>query len=336
MRGDDLQLLALLESYFQVHLRRVRGASAHTIRAYRDGLRLFFAFAARRLARPIEELRLNDIRVEVVLAFLDHLEADRRNCAATRNCRRAAIRGFVEHVLRHDPTRAEQYGRVLAIPSKRALSRPANYLEPADARLVLAQPDASTPAGARDRALLLVLYNTGARISEALGIRPDDIQLLRPRQVRLHGKGGKDRICPLWSETAAAFGHLLQSCSVGDGPIFRSARGAPLSRDGAAYLIDRYARAASTKSPSLRRRHVTPHVLRHSCAVALLQAGVDLTVIRDYLGHVSVATTGRYVASNLQMKRTVLEAFWRRAGLDKRPRRPWRPTPSLLAFLASL
>jgi site-specific recombinase XerD len=323
---------------FQAHLRAVRGASEHTIRAYRDSLRLFFVFAAQRAGRDhsLGELGMEDLRVEVVLAFLDNLEGARRNTAATRNCRLAAIRGLVEHVLRHDPTRAEQYRQILAIPSKRARNRPPSYLEPEDARVLLRQPDGTTLNGIRDRALLLVLYNTGARISEALAIRPDDIQFQRPRQVRLHGKGNKDRICPLWAETANALRDLLRRSPVGDAPVFRSARGTPLSRDGAAYLLTKYVRSATRTLPLLARRRITPHVLRHSCAVALLQAGVELSVIRDYLGHVSIATTGRYLSANLQMKRTALEAFWRRSGLEHKPSRRWQPSPSVLAFLATL
>jgi site-specific recombinase XerD len=201
----------------------------------------------------------------------------------------------------------------------------------------LAQPDATTVAGARDRALLLLLYNTGARISEALAVCQQDVTFSRPHQVRLHGKGGKDRLCPLWSETVSAIRNLLARSPAQAGPIFRNSQGGGLSRDGAAYLLSRSVRSAAQTLPILRQRRVTPHALRHSCAVALLQAGVDLTVIRDYLGHVSVATTGRYVSSNLEMKRTVLEAFWKRSGLQSaRPTRRWRPTDNALAFLASL
>ncbi len=293
-------------------------------------------FVAQETGRSISRLSVEDLRTDLVLAFLDHLEGTRRNSAGTRNCRLAAVRGFVEHVLRHDPCHAEQYRQVLAIPAKRAHSRPPSYLEPEEARILLRQPESTTPAGARDRALLLVLYNTGARISEALAIRVGDIQLQRPRQVRLHGKGSKDRLCPLWAETASAMQSLLRCSPAGQGPIFRNARGAPLSRDGAAYVLAKHARSAARTMPVLARRQITPHVLRHSCAVALLQAGVELSVIRDYLGHVSVATTGRYLSTNLQAKRTVLEAFWRRAGLDQKPPRPWQPSPSVLAFLAGL
>jgi integrase/recombinase XerD len=328
-------LLTLVQSFFADHLRRVRGASEHTVRAYRDTLRMFFVFLAGRLDRSVADLRLDDVRAEGVLAFLHHIESERGNGAVTRNCRLAAIRSFAEHLLRHDVTRAEQYGRILAIPTKRAVSRLVTYLEPEDVRAVIAAIDGHAMASCRDRALLLLLYNTGARVSEALALRPRDLQLERPRQVRLYGKGGKERICPLWAETATA----LRTVAIDAGPddtIFRSARNGPLTRDGAAYVIEKYVRRAAESRPALRRHRVTPHVLRHSCAVALLQAGVDISVIRDYLGHASVATTSRYITTNLQTKREVLEAFWARAGLDHRSTPRWRPSSKLLAFLASL
>lgn len=329
-------LLAHVERYFQGHLRQVRGASDHTIRAYSDALRLFFVFLAQYVERPISQLQLDNVRAEAVLAFLDHVEAKRGNTAVTRNCRLAAIRSFADHLLRHDLTRAEQYGRILALPAKRARQRVISYLEPNEARAVIAQVHATTSSGLRDRALLLFLYNTGARVSEALAVRPRDLQLLRPHHARLRGKGNKDRICPIWSETATALRSLVTGAESPDEPVFRSARGATLTRDGVAYILAKHVRGAAESTPGLRRRRITPHVLRHSCAVALLQAGVDVTVIRDYLGHTSITTTSRYLATNLKMKRDVLAAFWKRAGLDRKPDRAWRASPKLIAFLESL
>jgi site-specific recombinase XerD len=334
LSGSD-ELLALVQRFFSDHLRRVRGASEHTVRAYRDTLRMFFAFLADRLKRSVAELALDDICAEDVLAFLHHIESKRGNSAVTRNCRLAAIRSFAEHLLRHDITRAEQYGRILAIPMKRAASRLVTYLEPEDVRAVIAAVDGQTPMCRRDRALLLILYNTGARISEVLALRPRDCHLERPRQVRLYGKGGKERVCPLWAETASAIRTIAMDASP-DETFFRSARGGPLTRDGAAYIIERRVARAAEARPTLRRHRVTPHVLRHSCAVALLQAGVDVSVIRDYLGHASVATTSRYLATNLEMKRQVLNDFWARAGLAPRSTSRWRPSPKLLTFLSSL
>lgn len=329
-------LLSLVESYFNDHLRRVRGASPHTVRAYGHALRLFFLFLAQQRGRRMSDLALDDIVVDQVIAFLDHVEAERGNAAATRNCRLAAIRGFVEHLLRHDLSRAEQYQRILAVHAKRAPVHAIQYLEPEQARVVLAQPDRRSPAGLRDYALLIFLYNTGARIAEALTVTPDDLHLAPPRHVRLHGKGSKERVCPLWSETAAALSRLVCSTSETSGPVFRNARGQPLSRDGAAYLLRKYASLAARELPALRRRRITPHVLRHSCAVALLQAGVDITVIRDYLGHASVATTSRYISTNVQMKREALQSFWRRAGLAPTAGKRWRPSSHVIDFLSSL
>ena len=329
-------LFALVQSYFDEYLRRVRGASAHTIHAYGHGLRLFFLFLANLLGQSVAELRLEHIRAEAVLAFLNHLESSRGNGVSTRNCRLAAIKGFVEHLIRNDLTRAEQYSSIMAIPTKRTASRLVSYLEPEEVRAVIEAVDLRTTTGPRDHALLLFLYNTGARVSEALAVCSCDLWLNRPRQVRLFGKGRKERLVPLWPETATALKHLLHILISTDGVVFRNTRGDPLSRDGVAYVLEKYVRIAITSVPSLNRHKVTPHVLRHSCAVGLLQAGVDVSVIRDYLGHASVATTDRYITSNLKMKRDVLEAFWRRSGLEDRPRKRWRPTTKMLKFLSSL
>ena len=328
-------LLRLVESYFDDHLRRVRGASRHTLRAYAHALRLFFTFLAGRLRRTIADLKVDDVKADAVLAFLEHVETVRHNTPASRNCRLAALRGFAAHLLRQDIARAAQYQRILAIPSKKTRHQPVTYWEPEVVAAILAEPDRTTPFGARDHALLLFLYNTGARVSEALGVHRRDLQLTGPHHVRLHGKGGKERICPLWPETAAVLVPLLPT-DADAGADFRSRSGNRLSRDGVAYLLEKYARRASTQHPVLRRSRVSPHILRHSCAVALLQAGVDVTVIRDYLGHASIATTSRYVTSNLQMKRDVLDAFWKRAGLARGGRAPWKPKPELLRFLTSL
>lgn len=328
-------LLRLVQSYFDDHLRRVRGASRHTLRTYAHALRLFFIFLSDRLGRPIADLRVDDVHADAVLAFLDHVETARRNTSSTRNCRLAAIRGFAAHLLRHDIARAAQYQRILAIPSKKTRYRPATYWEPEVVAAILAEPDRSSTFGARDHALLLFLYNTGARVGEAIAVRRQDLQLARPSQVRLRGKGDKERICPLWPETAAAVARLLDGDDNFGSVVFRNRRGRPLSRDGVAYLLKRYAHRAARQHPVLRRSRISPHILRHSCAVALLQAGVDVSVIRDYLGHASVATTSRYVTTNLQMKREVLDAFWKRAGLARK-RTSWQPTPELLRFLTSL
>lgn len=329
-------LLNVVESYFKDYLCRVRGASRHTVLAYRDALRLFFCFLAENRGRSVARLGFDDLRAEHVLAFLNHLEVKRGNSVATRNARLAAIRSFAEHLVRHDPTRAGQYQRILSLPAKRSRQPSLPYLEPEEVSVILRQPDCTTPLGRRDHTLLLFLYNTGARVSEALTVRQNDVQFQRPYQVRIQGKGNKERYCPLWRDTAMALREIAQADAGADQPFFLNSRGHRLTRHGVAYLIRKYTTLAAKEAKTLSGRSVTPHILRHSCAVALLQSGVDVTVIRDYLGHASVSTTSRYLSTNLQIKRKVLGAFWERAGLSGPLDSTWTPEAEVLAFLSSL
>ena len=332
------ELFVLVESFFTEYLPRQRGSSQHTVRAYRDALKLLFEFTAQRSGRQIASLELGDLDVDAITGFLDHIEVNRSNSAATRNCRRAALRSFFKHLIRNDLAHSRQYTRVLAIPSKKARQRPATYLEADDVRAIIARPDQRTIDGWRDYALLLFLYNCGARVSEVTGVLWSDLQLVPPRQVRLRGKGRKERLVPLWRDTADALHRLRSTAMSADQQyVFVNRHGQPLTRDGVAYILQKYASAvAMEERPTLAHKRITPHVLRHNCAVALLQSGTDVTVIRDYLGHASVATTGRYITTNLQMKRDALETFWEHAGIEPARAKPWKPKPDLLAFLQSL
>jgi len=336
-RRPSRGLFAHVQSYFTEYLPRQRGASTHTIRAYRDALTLLLRFVADQRGRGLDALQLSDLDADAVTRFLDHIEIERSNLPITRNCRRAAIRGFFKHLLRNDMAHSLQYMRVLAIPAKKARQRPATYLEAEEVRLIIGMPDRRTHDGWRDYTLLLFLYNCGARVSEAAELQWDDLHLMAPRQVRLRGKGRKERLLPLWPETANAL-HRLRGMSRGaDGQcVFVNRQGRPLTRDGIAYVLVKHATAAARSYPALRHKRITPHVLRHSCAVALLQSGTDVTVIRDYLGHASVATTGRYITTNLQMKRDAMQAFWKTAGIEPASTKRWRPKANLLAFLQSL
>jgi integrase/recombinase XerD len=336
-RSPSRGLFAHVQSYFTEYLPRQRGASVHTIRAYRDALALLFRFVAEQRGRGVASLQLSDLDADAVTHFLDHIETERSNSAATRNCRRTAIRSFFKHVLRNDIAHSQQYMRVLAIPAKKARQRPATYLEAEDVRLIINMPNKRTHEGWRDYTLLLFLYNCGARVSEATGLRWIDLQLTAPRQVRLRGKGKKERLLPLWSETANALHRLRgMSRSADQQCVFLNRHGQPLTRDGVAYVLTKHATAAACNNPSLKRKHITPHVLRHSCAVAMLQSGTDVTVIRDYLGHASIATTSRYITTNLKMKRDAMQAFWKKAGIEPANTKPWKPKADLLAFLQSL
>jgi integrase/recombinase XerD len=337
MKPPGPTLLRLTQSFFQQHLQQTRGASPHTVRAYRDTLRLFFEFLAQQTHRGIDRLTLADVTVQRVLDFLIHLEGQRGNRPVTRNCRLAGLRSWAKHLLRHDPGCAEQYARILALPAKRCRQGPPDYLEPEQFRLLLDETVSHASGNLRDAVLLLFLYNTGARVSEALQLRWADLVTDGPRQVRLHGKGGRDRICPLWKQTSLLLRQLRQQAGgPPEGPVFLNARRQPLTRDGAAYVLRRCYRLAQQQHPSLPKSPIHPHMLRHSCAVALLQAGIELTAIRDYLGHASITTTSRYLQTNLAMKYDVLSRFWKRAGLDRKEPKRWRPSPSLLQFLQSL
>lgn len=337
MSRSQKGLFAHVQSYYAEYLPTQRGASVHTIRAYRDALTMFFTFVAERLGRGVASIQIDDIDADAVTRFLDHIEKQRSNSAATRNCRRAAIRSFFKHLLRNDLAHSQQYARVLAIPAKKARQRPATYLEAEDVRLIISMPNQRTVDGWRDYTLLLFLYNSGARVSEATGLRWNDLRLTSPRQVRLYGKGKKERLLPLWTETANALYRLrCMSGATDEQYVFVNRHSQPLTRDGVAYVLGKHAAAAACEDPALRCKHITPHVLRHSCAVALLQSGADVTVIRDYLGHASIATTGRYITTNLQTKREAMLAFWKTAGIEPVNAKTWKPRGDMLAFLKSL
>lgn len=335
MKHPPSLLAHLLEEFFLNYLPKIRGVSPHTLHSYRDALRLFLSHVAKRRRCTVDRLAVEHLQVTDVLAFLEELEHQRSNSIHTRNCRLIALRCFFKHAARHDPDHAEHYSRILAVATKKAPQRVCVYLEPEEVKVLLNLPDQQSELGRRDYALLLFLYNTGARVSEAMGVRVQDLSLGPPRQVRLHGKGQKERICPLWAQTATAIKRLIISESPTGAPVFLNQRGQPLTRHGVLRLFRKYS-VQMRRSQSFPRRSLHPHLLRHSCAVALLQAGVDLTVIRDYLGHASTATTNRYVSTNLKMKREALSTFWARAGISKAGSNHWKPSTKLLDLLRSL
>lgn len=301
-------LAPLLESFFRQRLAAQRRASPATISAYRDALRLLLVFAAEKLGRPPVQLMVEELDRDMVLAFLDFLEAKRGNSVRTRNARLAAIRSFFEHVAYSDPSAMGMVQRILLIPGKRCSARVISYLRKDELSAVLAAHDLSTAQGRRDHALLLFLARTGARVSEATAVDPGDLRLDAPAQVLVHGKGRKDRVVPLAPDLVMTLREFNRGRSLGErrGPVFANARGERLSRFGVVHILSRAVACAVKTVPSLRGRAVSPHVLRHTTAMHLLQAGVDLATIQAWLGHVSITTTHAYVEANLEMKRQAI------------------------------
>lgn len=334
--GRRDRLLQHIESFFREHLQRTRGASRHTLLSYRDSLQLFFCYLADAKGRDVSKLCLEDITENRVLAFLDHLEAARGNGVATRNSRLTAIKSFCRYLIRKDTTHAAEYGLIVSIATKKGPRPDIPYLEPAEVKLLLEQANQDEVLGLRDYALIQFLYNTGVRVSEALSLTVDGLEL-DARQVRVHGKGRKDRMCPLWRSTTALLRRYTARWKLGaESRLFCNARRRPLTTSGIAYILEGHFEAAKKKYPVLRKRKISPHVMRHSCACALLQSGVDLVTVRDLLGHESVRTTNRYTRANMKTKRQALEAFWKIVDLSDGQAAPWKPKPELLGFLASL
>lgn len=324
----------LLRMFFTDWMIQQRNASVHTVKSYRDTWRLFLRFVAARRGKPIVRLTLSELTAAEVIAFLQYLEEDRGDTIGTRNCRLAALRSFFGFVATRKPELMAQCVEVMNVPTKKAPIRAPDYLEPEEVQAILAQPDRSTLVGQRDHALLSFLYNTGARIQEALDLCPQAIRFEAPACVRLYGKGRKERISPLWPETVALLRSLLERTPrQTNEPIFVNRYGNPLSASGVRFKLADYVSAAEKIAPTLAAKHVTPHSFRHATAVHLVAAGVDVTVIRSWLGHVSLETTNHYAQANLETKRRALERV-ERPKTDSSP--SWRRDQSVLDWLDTL
>jgi site-specific recombinase XerD len=273
-----------------------------------------------------------------VLGFLQHLEAERHNQPATRNVRLAAIHAFARYCATQHPDRLEQCQRVLAVPFKRTGSRPIEYLEYEEIQAVLATVDRTTADGRRDYALVATMFNTGARVQEIVTLRRCDLELETRPQVRLFGKGRKERVCPLWPQTAALLSALLTERPIQmlpHAPVFLNHRGDPLTRFGIRYLLRKYCTRAGAAAPTLRRKRLHPHSMRHSTAVYLLKAGVDIVTISQWLGHATVAVTNRYATVDLDMKRKAIEKAQPITSTSP-VLTPWRADASVLEWLEAL
>lgn len=322
----------LVRDFFCDRLVNQQNVSPHTVAAYRDTFRLLLTFVQQRRKAP-ERLTLNDIDAPIVLEFLNDLESRRGNSVRTRNARLTAVRAFVTYASSRDPTALPLAQRVRGIPCKRFDRPMLGHMTRTEIEAVLDAPNGSDWSGRRDRALFTLMYNTGARVSEAIGLRRMDFAAGPSASVRIRGKGRKERCVPLWKETARLLSGWLAEIGPGDQtPLFPNRIGRAMSRSGVEERLERAVTLAAERCTSLRGKNISPHTLRHTTAMHLLQAGVDITVIALWLGHESPETTHQYVEADVEMKRKVLER------LDEPPIKKDRQpkTDDLLDFLDRL
>ncbi len=331
----------LLYSFFEDYLKTQKGLRPASVASYRDTLRLFLCFVAKERHRPLTRLGLADLTKERVLRFLRHLEEERGNTVSTRNQRLAALHTFFSYVASRIPEMLAEAERVAAIPRKRTPPPPTLFLERDEVECLFAHLPAEGKLPLRDRALLLFLYNTGARVGEVAALERRNLELDGQPRVHLHGKGDKWRVCPLWPETAALLRKLFEEDgrAAHDCPVFVSKQGGALTRFGIYKVVRRHTTQLAKHTAGPKRRVVSPHVFRHTTAVHLLEAGVEVNVIRAWLGHVSLDTTNRYAEVNIRAKEAALQVcqppipgyspgFPRRA--------TWRDDQELLRWLDSL
>ena len=324
---------ALLQGFFTRRLMQQRQASPHTIGSYRDSFRLLLQFAQQHLGVAPQRLKFEQIDAPLIASYLDDLQASRGIGAASRNLRLTAIRSFFRYASFEMPANAAQIQRVLAIPNKRCTRAQIGFLTRAEIDAILLTPDLRTWCGRRDHALMLMAVQTGLRVSEITGLCRPAVCLGTGAHVRVVGKGRKERLTPLTKTTADVMQAWLREITNSDDAIlFPSARGTRLSADGVQYLLSKHVARARQTCPTLANKHVTPHVLRHTTAMELLQAGVERSVIALLLGHESIETTQIYLDANLEMKQAALDKVEPQAGRIGR----FRPQDQLLAFLKAL
>jgi integrase/recombinase XerD len=300
-------LSALLQAFFTDRLMYQRRASPQTLATYPDTFRLLFRFAQKQLEKPPSELALDDLGAPFIGAFLDHLQRHRHNGIRTRNLRLTAIRSFFRYAAFQEPGRSDLIQRVLAMPTKRHDRAMIDFLSQTEIQALLSAPDCTTRLGRRDKALLLLAIQTGLRLSELIGLRRRDVVLTSGAHVRCFGKGRKERCTPLTKQTDSLMKAWMEERGgTEDDVVFPTARGTPLSPDGVQYLLAKHVEKACRICPSLKDKNVSPHVLLHTAAMELLQAGVDHAVIALWLGHESPETTHIYLQANLALKEKAL------------------------------
>lgn len=335
----DNRLGSHLHSFFDDYLASQRSVSPHTVLSYRDSLKLFLCFAGTQLGKPVAEINIDELTVDVVLAFLEHLEDKRGNSIPTRNSRLAALHVFFRHVAARDPQSFDLCQRILGIPAKRAPKPLVDYLEREEIEAIINSIDRSSPEGHRDYALLSFAYQTGARVQEIVNVRACDIQLELPARVRIWGKGRKERLLPLWNRTAELLRAWIEERNVDPRsamPVFVNMRGRPLTRWGVRHILWKYVHLAATGGSTVANKRVHPHTLRHTTAMHMLQAGADPNAIRDVLGHASAETTWRYARISMEMKRKAIESCSPQNSPGDSPVPIWHRDHDLLTHLEAL
>jgi site-specific recombinase XerD len=298
-----------LEAFFRTHLAIERACSRHTRETYAYAFQLLLTFAATRYKTSPSALAIEQLDAPLVLDFLAHIEQGRGNSATTRNARLAAIKSFAHFLEYRVPAALEQVRRILAIPAKRTDQRLVDYLNREEVQALLDAPEPTTPMGIRDRAMLHLCFTAGLRVSELIGLRMDELELHPDPSIHVRGKGRRERILPLWRETAVALRAWVAVREKVPAPeVFVSTRGQPLTRSGFEYILSKYTRQAITTSPSISRKRVSPHVLRHSCAMHTLQATHDVRKVSLWLGHASIKSTEMYLRADPTEKLTALDA----------------------------
>ena len=330
--GDRTALGHWVRRFLMEYAAAERNLSPNTCASYRDMLVLLLPFAARRKRAAVDELVVTDLSADVVRTFLTHLERDRQCSIATRNQRLASVHALARFIGERSPQHVEWAAQLRMIPIKKGVTASVPYLEKAEIDALLAAPDRSTLQGARDHALLLFLYNTGARVSEATGVRIGDVDW-HSKSVRITGKGSKQRRCPLWGETIEQL-RCLAGERPDDASLFVNCRGEPYTRYGVHTLVERYVAKLRAVTPAPQGKRISPHVIRHSTATHLLQAGVDLNTIRAWLGHVLLDTTNIYAETDLATKKRALATLDR--GRMRSTTGGWSCKPDVMVFLRSL
>jgi integrase/recombinase XerD len=330
---DSTAFPSLVQYFFAQHLCAHKHVSPRTVTSYRDTFRLLLEFLQSRTGRPASSLQITDLDAQTILDFLDHLEINRGNTIPSRNLRLCAIRSFFHIVAVRDPANMALANRVLAIPTKRTTRRLLTYLNRDETDAILAAPDQNTWLGSRDHALLLTLYNSGARASEITNLSCGQVTFGSHTVIHLHGKGRKDRTVPLWPQTSRVLQVWFQKMeSTPESIAFPTIHGGRLSADGLDHLLQKAVEKATTTCPSLEQKRITPHVVRRTTAMHLLQGGVDITVIALWLGHESIETTHGYIEADLAMKELALAKLTPAQGRSSR----FKPKDELLRFLTAL